>query len=168
MGENATIGQVKIRSVQYLGRDGWVQLSKVGGAEGSRWSMPVAMECRSYSVTLDELLESRRARGEIIKRQSDEIERLKAVNERDRSQVATVFNAIMEAIRRREWLRLGRGSYEYDDDRWRDEFSQATDEVIEAAKLLQRIAADWSDCPTDPKEIAAARAVGSVCEADDG
>ncbi len=69
MGENATVGQIKIRSVQYLGRDGWVQLSKVGGAEGSRWSMPVAMKCRSYSVTLDELLESRRARGEVMKQQ---------------------------------------------------------------------------------------------------
>lgn len=79
MGENATVGQVKIRSVQYLGRDGWVQLSKVGGAEGSRWSMPVVMECRSYSVTLDELLESRRARGEVIKQQSDEIARLRSM-----------------------------------------------------------------------------------------
>jgi hypothetical protein len=151
-----TTNSIKIRSIQFLGRDGWVQLRKVGG-EGSRWDMPVAMECRSYSVTLDELLESRRARGEIIKRQSDEIERLKAVNERDRSQVAETFTAIMEAIRRREWLRLGRGSYEYDDDRWRDEFREAIDEVIEAASPLRRIASDWSDCPTDPKEIAAAR-----------
>ena len=88
-----------------------------------------------------------------------ENERLQSVNERDRSQVADVFNAIMEAIRRREWLRLGRGSYEYDDDRWRGEFSEAIDEVIEATKPLQRIAADRSDCPTDSKKIAAARAV---------
>ena len=93
-----------------------------------------------------------------------EIERLKAVNERDRSQVAEVYSAIIEAIRRREWLRLGRGSYEYDDDRWRGEFSEAIDEVIAAAKPLQRIAADWSDCPTDPKVIAAARANASVSE----
>ncbi len=101
---------------------------------------------------------------EMCAEKDDEIKRLKAVNERDRSQVAEVFNAIMEAIRRREWLRMGRGSYEYDDDRWRGEFSEAIDEVIEAAKPLRRIAADWSDCPTDPKEIAAARAAGSVCE----
>jgi hypothetical protein len=87
-----------------------------------------------------------------------ERDRLQGVNERDRSQVADVFNAIMEAIRRREWLRMGRGSYEYDDDRWRGEFSEAIDEVIEAAKPLQRIAGDWSDCPTDPLKIAVARA----------
>lgn len=95
-----------------------------------------------------------------------EIERLKAINEHDRTQVAEVFTAIKEAIRRREWLRLGRGSYEYEDDRWRGEFSEAIDEIIEAAKPLQRIAADWSDCPTDPKEIAAARANRSDCQAD--
>jgi len=71
-----TTNSIKIRSVQFLGRVGWVQLSKVGD-EGFRWDMPVAMKCRSYSVTLDELLESRRARGEVIKRQSDEIERLR-------------------------------------------------------------------------------------------
>ena len=63
-----TPDSVKIRSVQFLGRDGWVQISKVGG-EGFQWDMPVVMECRSYSVTLDELLESRRARGEVIKEQ---------------------------------------------------------------------------------------------------
>ena len=103
---------------------------------------------------------------EMCAEKDDEIKRLKAVNEHDRSQVAETFTAIMEAIRRREWLRLGRGSYEYDDDRWRGEFSQAIDEVIEAAKPLQRIAADWSDCPTDPQEIAAARAAGSVCDTD--
>jgi len=64
--------------------------------------------------------------------QNREIERLKAVNERDRSTVASGISSIREAIRRREWLRLGRGSYEYDDDRWRGEFSHAIDEIMEA------------------------------------
>ena len=99
-----------------------------------------------------------RRRKALFKIAAVEIERLKAVNEHDRSQVADTFTAIMEAIRRREWLRLGRGSYEYDDDRWRDEFRQAVDEIIFAVQPLRRIAADWSDCPTDPKEIAVARA----------
>ncbi len=98
-------------------------------------------------------LETARGRNRLLV----ENERLQGVNERDRSQVADVFNAIMEAIRRREWLRLGRGSYEYNDDRWHDEFSKAIDEMIAAAEPLRKIAADWSDCPTDPKEIAAAR-----------
>ena len=92
-----------------------------------------------------------------IKHMMGELDRMKAVNERDRSQVAEVFTAIMDAIRRREWLRLGRGSYEYDDDRWRDEFGEAIDEVVAASKPLQRIAGDLSDCPTDSKEIALSR-----------
>ena len=74
--ENFNRGKVKIRSVQFLGRDGWVQLSKVGG-EASRWDMPVVGPNKSYAPTLDELLESRRARGEVIKRQSAERDRLK-------------------------------------------------------------------------------------------
>ena len=113
--------------------------------------------CHPGCAAQDALAEQLEAR----KGDADEIERLKAVNERDRSQVAETFTAIMEAIRCREWLRLGRGSYEYDDDRWRGEFSQAIDEVIAAARPLQRIAADWSDCPTSPEEITAARAAGS-------
>ena len=75
-----TTNSIKIRSVQFLGRDGWVQLSKVGG-EDSRWDMPVAMEGRSYAPTIDELLGSRRSRGEVIKQQSDEIDGLRAALE---------------------------------------------------------------------------------------
>ncbi len=97
-----------------------------------------------------------------------EIERLKAVNERDRSRVADADTAIMNAIRRREWLRLGRGSYEYDDDRWRDEFSKAIDEVIAATRPLQRIASDLSDCPTDSKKVAEARCLNMLDSWDNG
>ena len=63
-----TTDSVKIRRVQYLGRDGWTQLTKVGG-ESFQWNMPVVQQAQSYAPTLDELLESRRARGEVIKEQ---------------------------------------------------------------------------------------------------
>ena len=42
-----------------------------------------------------------------------EIERLQAVNEQDRTAVAAGLQSIFRAIRGREWLRLGRGSYEW-------------------------------------------------------
>ena len=84
---------------------------------------------------------------------------LEAIIERERSAVSVGITSVIEAIRRREWLRLGRGSYEYDDDRWRDEFSSAIDEVVAALGPLKAIAADWSDCPTDPNAIKAARAL---------
>ncbi len=93
-----------------------------------------------------------------------ELERLKAVNERDRSKVADCIQAVRDAIRRREWLRLGRGSYEYDDDRWRDEFTQAIEEIAHALEPLRAVAADWSDCPTTPEEIAAAREASNHLE----
>jgi hypothetical protein len=50
------------------------------------------------------------------------VARLQAIIERDRTAVARGTVAVRNAIKAREWLRLGRGSYEYDDDRWRDEF----------------------------------------------
>ena len=92
---------------------------------------------------------------------ADEIERLKAMNERDRTTVADGVTAIFEAIRAHEWLRLGRGSYEWDDDRWRDEFSAAIDKIMEAMKPLQRVASDWDGCPMDRPTILAARAGAS-------
>ena len=87
-----------------------------------------------------------------------EVERLQDTLERERSQVATGIGAVKEAIRKREWLRLGRGSFEWDDERWKDEFGHAIDEILEAMEPLRSIACDWSDCPTDRERIKRARA----------
>ena len=77
--------------------------------------------------------------------------------EQDRTTVADGVAAVKEAIRKREWLRLGRGSYEWDDDRWRDEFSQAIDEIIEALKPLISVASNWALCSKDQEHIRNAR-----------
>lgn len=86
------------------------------------------------------------------------IERLRAVNERDRTQVAIGINAVIEAIRKREWLRLGRGSYEWNDDRWMDEFGQAIDEIQAALNELREVSLDHSDCPVSREDVLKARA----------
>ena len=86
-----------------------------------------------------------------------EVERLQDTLERERSQVATGIGAVKEAIRKREWLRLGRGSFEWDDERWKDEFGHAIDEILQAMEPLRSIACDWSDCPTDRERIKRAR-----------
>ena len=94
-----------------------------------------------------------------------EIERLKqqahgieCVIERDRSLVAGVIPAIEKAIKGHEWLRLGRGSYEWDDDRWRDEFAAAINEIEEAIQPLKRVAADLTSSPQLSAEVARIRA----------
>lgn len=86
-----------------------------------------------------------------------EINRLKAVIERDRWAVATIWFGIKKAIAAREWLRLGRDSYCYDDDRWKDEFGAAISEIETACEPLRRIAGDLSDSPVKWEDVIAAR-----------
>lgn len=87
----------------------------------------------------------------------EENTRLKGVIERDRSRVADTMARMRKALLAREWLRLGRGSYEWDDDRWRDEFAQAWNELWNATESLKTIAADLSDSPATHAEAVAAR-----------
>lgn len=95
--------------------------------------------------------------AEYVDTKDAEIARLKSVNERDRSQVAEALAAIIAAIRSREWLVEGRGSYEWDDDRYQSEFGQALEEIRKAAATLSPLASNWSDCPLQFDEIIRAR-----------
>lgn len=78
--------------------------------------------------------------------------------ERDRSLLTSTLIELTRIMRSREWLRLGRGSYEYNDDRWRGEFIAAYEEIYAAIKTLTPICEDWSNCPQKAEEIEAARA----------
>lgn len=81
-----------------------------------------------------------------------------AILERERSAMADGVTAVKKAIRGREWLRLGRGSYEYDDDRWKDEFGAVLDGIMQALRPLEVIAGDLSGCRNmTAEEVAAAR-----------
>lgn len=93
-----------------------------------------------------------------IKQQRAEIAALRRMLERDRSAVALGINALNAALDSRRWLSEGRGSYAWNDDRYQSEFGEAINEIDAALRPLRAIAADWSGCPTDPAEIAAARA----------
>ena len=87
------------------------------------------------------------------------IDRLQAIIERDRTAVARGVRQIRTAITEHEWLRLGRGSYEYDDERWKDEFGDALDAIERAMEPLRLVAANLRDSPIEVEAIAAARAI---------
>jgi hypothetical protein len=87
------------------------------------------------------------------------VERLWAIIERDRTAVALGVRAVRKAITEHEWLRLGRGSYEYDDERWKDEFGDALDTIERAMEPLRVVAANLRDSPVEAEAIAAARAI---------
>lgn len=82
----------------------------------------------------------------------------RAANERDRTEVIDAVNAISDAFKRRRWL-LGdsRGSYEWDDDRFRQEFRDAIAEFEPQVERLRKIGADRSNCPTTQAGVDAAR-----------
>jgi hypothetical protein len=95
-----------------------------------------------------------------IERAEAENKRLSFVIERDRSQVASGLHGMSKAIAGRAWLsEPGRGSYEWDDERYQQEFGHALGELAAAMEPLRILARDWSDCPTDPLDIAEARAL---------
>jgi hypothetical protein len=81
-----------------------------------------------------------------------------AILERERTLVAEGVTAIKKAISCREWLTEGRGSYEWNDDRWHGEFAAAISEILEALKPLEKVAADLTNCPQDAEAVRKARA----------
>lgn len=88
---------------------------------------------------------------------ASETQRLSYQLENDRTKVAEGVTAVIKAIKSRDWLTEGRGSYEWDDDKWHTEFAAAAQEILAAIEPLRKIAADWTGCPKNPQEIAAAR-----------
>jgi hypothetical protein len=82
----------------------------------------------------------------------------RAANERDRTNVIDAVNSISDAFKRRAWL-MGdsRGSYEWDDDRFRQEFRDAIAEFEPQVERLRKIGADRSNCPTTQAGVDAAR-----------
>ena len=89
-----------------------------------------------------------------VKAERDEA---RAALEHDRSKVIQACNEFNEAFQRREWLLTTRGPYEWDDERYREEFGEAIKELEVPIAVLQKIGVDWSNCPTDHDEIMSAR-----------
>ncbi len=75
------------------------------------------------------------------------IAELEELIEGERSLVEKAVRACKEAIGRRIWLMESRGSYEWDDDRFRSEFAQALNEAKDPLDKLSKVAYDRSNCP---------------------
>lgn len=103
---------------------------------------------------LREALSSETAAREKAERERDEA---RGALERDRVSAVNAVNQFNDAFQRRRWLLESRGPYEWDDDRYRDEFSAAYDELKEPIEVLRKIGRDWSNCPVDHEAIAKAR-----------
>jgi len=78
--------------------------------------------------------------------------------EHDRTLVAECVTRIKKELESYQWLTEGRGSYEWDDDRWMEEFKTARKAIREALEPMVKIAADWSNCPKKWDDVQKARA----------
>jgi hypothetical protein len=98
-----------------------------------------------------------------------EVVRLRAVIERDRTLFAECVERMRTTIGVHWWMVESRGSYEWDDKKYQDEFGDALERIkAEVEKIAQR-AGDLSDSPRTDAELKAARAApaprGGVTEA---
>lgn len=83
---------------------------------------------------------------------------LRMIIERDRSIVATAAHGLDRAIGSYAHLLEGRGSHEWDDDSWRDEFRDACRTIARKAAPLRIIAGDRSNGLESTADVMTARA----------
>lgn len=100
----------------------------------------------------------------ITSEQATENERLtaerdaaRAALEHDRSLVCDQYREIETVIQGYAWVLEGRGSYAWDDDKYRDEFKNVSSALSAALEPVKAVVKDWSNCPTDHQEITEAR-----------
>ena len=66
-----------------------------------------------------------------------EIRELRRALEADAADLWRVTNAVLNELRQRWWITEGRGSYEFDDDRYRTETRQAFEAIEQIVKAVQ-------------------------------
>lgn len=113
----------------------------------------------SFVHTRELLAELDSLRAEIVRQKDLEQKYLEISHqlEFDRTAVADAVTAVKKELTSRSWLTQGRGPYEWDDDRYREEFSAAGEAILKALEPLEKIAQDWKQCPQTGKGVAAAR-----------
>lgn len=94
------------------------------------------------------------------------LEDMRHLLDRDRYIVAIALGHIKRALNGHRWLLEGRGPYEWDDDRYRDEFADWVANVEAATGLLAKLAWDKDACETEADKVAAAREAARVYAVD--
>jgi len=89
--------------------------------------------------------------------QDTKLKETQAMLEYDRTKVAECITRIKKTLDGYDWLITGRGSYSWNDDRWHEEFRRASESIREDLEPMEKIAADWRNCPTKAEDIRAAR-----------
>jgi hypothetical protein len=113
------------------------------------------LELSGHNATLTaELVAMKRERDDAL-----------AANELDRRNLHSIVSGIQQEITGRMWLIEGRGSYEWDDDKYRQEFGWAIGALREKLKPLADIASDLTNSPRNESGVERVRKLEAL-EAD--
>lgn len=93
----------------------------------------------------------------LIMKLEAQVSAMECAIERDRTKIADAVTELRKELDSRYWLTEGRGSYEWNDDRYQAEFLDAGRSLIEKMKPLQQIAQDLSNSPVRGEDVRAAR-----------
>jgi hypothetical protein len=85
-----------------------------------------------------------------------------AANELDRRNLHGIVSQIEAEITGRMWLIEGRGSYEWDDDKYRQEFGWAVHAIQKKLELLRKITRDLTNSPTKESGVERVRQLEKV------
>ena len=85
-----------------------------------------------------------------------------AANELDRRNLHGIVSQIESEITGKMWLLEGRGSYEWDDDKYRQEFGWAVHAIQEKLELLRKITRDLTNSPTKESGVERVRQLEKV------
>ncbi len=86
-------------------------------------------------------------------------------NELDRRNLHSIVSGIEAEITGRMWMIEGRGSYEWNDDKYRQEFGWAVKALQEKLEPLRKIASDLKNSPTKESGVERVRRL-EACEAE--
>ena len=122
--------------------------------ESHVWDNMPMWEQRDWLIAQAELLHQQWCEKwrKTLDRESDSKAELQEALESDRINVIEGVNRLTKEIESRAWLATGsRGSYEWDDARYQQEFRDAAEAILKALEPLKKIGADLSNCPADAK-----------------
>ena len=88
-------------------------------------------------------------------------------NELDRRRLWGIVQGIEEEITGRMWIIEGRGSYEWDDNRYRKEFGWAISALQKKLEPLRKIAHDLADSPKNQKGVDEVRRLETLKDEND-
>lgn len=94
---------------------------------------------------------------ESVERLEAELNAAKEQLEWDRTQCADFLTNLHKCMDSRFWLTEGRGSYTWDDDRYRAEFKEAASELLVALRPLREMAANLTSRLQTTAEVVQAR-----------